>query len=411
MGVGLKKKFLSLLAGTSGGQAIMLMSLLVTTYLYSPSDFGVLAAFAASVQLVLPAVCLRYDLAIPVPRSDRQAFALAIIALVSGLVISILYWVVLLLIKDYLSEDMSGLLNEYSWMVPVTLLFAGIFSLSQYLTVRMGLYSKLAVAHVTRGATGASLQVGLGLIGTGSLGLVIGQAAYMGLGSFGLIGFWAKREWKRLRGMRVKYLSLVSKRHWRFPVFSTPESLLDSAGVHLPVLLIIAVSGVEVGGVLYIAQRITTLPIGFIGGSLSRVYLGEARHKSSSGELFAFTRKLMLALLGVAVVLFSSIYLAVEVLQQLFPSDKWDGVGDVVACLVPASFMQFCVVPVSTIFAVKSKQYISLLVQASGLILQVGAIVICFIFELADPIAGLGIGAFFYYLIYATCAYRVAKNY
>ncbi len=60
-----------LVTGTAFGQLIVLAASPLVTRLYTPADFGVLGVFSAFLGILGIAVTLRYELAIPLPRTTR----------------------------------------------------------------------------------------------------------------------------------------------------------------------------------------------------------------------------------------------------------------------------------------------------------------------------------------------------
>ena len=406
----IRNRFLSLLGGNVAGQLLMITALPIVTTLFEPADFGMLGAFGALVMLVLPAACLRFDVAIPVPDDEMDARALAVLSFLCSTVFSVVYWVLIQQLKGLLGSEFVRVIDTFGWLLPLTLWAAAVFSFTQFWAVRSGLYRKLALAHASRGLFGAGTQVGLGLIGTGTIGLLLGQAVYMGLGSVALIVAFLRTELRNLRKLSAGFVFQTARRNWRFPVFSVPESLLDSAGANLPILLIVYTSGPEDGGFLYLAQRITSIPIGIIGGNLSRVYLGEARKQLVAGTLFAFTKRMMRTLLLFALGPFLIVFFGAPFAFERYLSADWANSVGVLQLILPAAFLQFCVVPVSTVFHVRSRQFAIMLLQACGLILQVGPILICFWTGLADPITGLAVGAVVYYSMYVAATYLVARS-
>ena len=72
----------SLLAGGAvAGQAIIVAASPILTRLYSPEDFGVLAVFASLLSILSIVASLRYQLAIPLPKTDEEAANVTVLSL------------------------------------------------------------------------------------------------------------------------------------------------------------------------------------------------------------------------------------------------------------------------------------------------------------------------------------------
>ena len=404
------KRFALLAGGSVAAQAQMFLILPIITQVYVPADFGLLGAFTSIVMLVLPAAALRFDLAIPIPTDDDDARMLAILAFVSLSVVSFLVWLALYSLAGFLGVQFVSLFDLHGWLIPLTVWTAGLFSLTQYWAIRRQHFKELAWSHGSRGFMGASTQVALGLAGVGSLGLLIGQAMYMGLGAVYLSVSFLRAELHNLRNFSVTTLRITAKKYWRFPIFSTPEALLDAAGMHLPLLIVASLLGAEAAGLLFLAQRLTAVPVALISGNLSRVYIGEAPAQLASSNLHAFTmglwRKLFLIGLGPALLIAISAPLFTEIIF----GEEWSAASIIIAMLTPAAFMQFCVTPISTALHVLKKQAVAMILQAFGLVVQIGSFLLVYFLGTTEPLMGLAVGAALYYFVYTMTVFWAIKG-
>lgn len=404
------KRFAALTSGSIAGQAMMVLVLPIATRLYTPADFGLLGTFNSVVMMVLPAACLRFDLAIPMASDDHDARALTFLGFISASAIAVLVWLLLSSLGSVLGGDFVLLSDKHDWLVALTLWAAAVFSLTQFWAIRHAHFRQLALSHMWRGLMGASSQVGLGIAGVGSLGLLLGQAVYIGLGGVSLAASFLRAELRNLRTLTASNVYNTAKRYWRFPVFSTPESLLDAAGMHLPLLIVASLSGPEAAGLLFLAQRLTSIPVGLIGSSLSRVYIGEAPKQLAIGNLHSFTMRLWRSLffIGIGPMLLGVIY--TPLLTEKILGAEWFSASDFIALLLPAAFLQFCVVPISTAFHVLERQAVAMGLKALGLILQVVSILTAYSVGLDNPIIGLAVGTTIYYAVFTITVLWTTKE-
>ena len=70
------------------GQAVALAAWPFLTRLYAPADIGVFVVYLALANLIGTCACLRYELAMVLPRTLRGAASLVHVALVASLVIT-----------------------------------------------------------------------------------------------------------------------------------------------------------------------------------------------------------------------------------------------------------------------------------------------------------------------------------
>jgi O-antigen/teichoic acid export membrane protein len=218
-----------------------------------------------------------------------------------------------------------------------------------------------------------------------------------------------RAELRGLRTLSVSFIYNTAKRHWRFPAFSTPESLLDAAGMNLPLLIVASFSDVKTAGFLFLAQRLTSIPVGLVSGNLSRVYIGEAPIQLANGSLHTFTTKLWRTLffLGIGPMLLGMI--SAPLLTERFLGAEWSSASVYIMMLLPAAFVQFCVVPLSTALHVLSKQAVAMVLKVFGLVAQVGSLLVAYAVGLENPIIGLAVGATVYYIVFTLVILHATK--
>lgn len=78
-----------LVGGTAGAQLLMIGATPIITRLYQPSDYGILATFTAILGLVNVISCLRYELAIPLPKKSEDAYNLVALSIIIVIILSI----------------------------------------------------------------------------------------------------------------------------------------------------------------------------------------------------------------------------------------------------------------------------------------------------------------------------------
>jgi len=74
-----KKSVLALVGGTTLAQALSFLFSPIQTRLFSPEVFGELSVFTSITGIVGIIICLRYELAIVLPKDDDEGFALLLL--------------------------------------------------------------------------------------------------------------------------------------------------------------------------------------------------------------------------------------------------------------------------------------------------------------------------------------------
>ena len=365
-----------LVGGTAFSQLIALIALPFLTRLYTPDDFGVLAVYTSLLSLISVIACLRFEIAIPLPKKEKDAAALFLLALISVFIVTSITVLGVILFSESLLRITEGKLIGYLWLIPIGVFLAGVYGALQYWATRNKAFPLVARTRMTQSLSGNIVQLGFGYMGIAPLGLLLGQLLNVGAGIFGLGRYILKQHLKQIRGISVKCLKSVLKRYDRFPKYSTWEALANSGAIQLPVILIAYYAIGAEAGFLMLAMRLLSAPMGLIGGAVAQVYLAEAAEHYHKGTLKYFTHKtiLNLAKVGALPLLFAAI--TAPFLIPLIFGEEWHRTGVLISWMAPWFFMQFITSPVSMALHITNSQRLALLLQVFGLFFRVGSVVL-----------------------------------
>ena len=149
---------LKLVTGTTIAQVITILAAPVITRLYGPEAFGLLTLFASITSIIGVVACMRYEMAIMLPKTDEEAanllgLCLLCVAVVSGLTVPALYFGG----DAILSMLRAPGLEPYLILVPVFVFISGVFLALNYWNSRTKHFGRLSVARIT-----SSLAAALG---------------------------------------------------------------------------------------------------------------------------------------------------------------------------------------------------------------------------------------------------------
>ncbi|WP_312817388.1 hypothetical protein [Pseudomonas sp.] len=102
------------------------------TRLFSPESFGVLAAFTSALTILISLASLKFELAIPQVKVERQAFEVAVLSFYILGVLAVIS--IVLLVGLWLLVPDS--FQDYYWLAPPGLLFGGAFQIATYIAIR-----------------------------------------------------------------------------------------------------------------------------------------------------------------------------------------------------------------------------------------------------------------------------------
>lgn len=389
-----------LVGGTAFAQLITIILLPVLTRLYSPEDFGVLAVYLSFVALISVVSCLRLEIAIPIPKEDKDAVALFVLSLGSVVMITLLTAVGTILFSKLIDQATQGKLEGYVWLIPLSVFFSGIYAALQYWATRKKAFSLVAKTRLSQAVGGSSTQIGLGYAGLGPLGLLVGQLVSMGAGILGLSRYFIKNSSSLLRDINVNELKSVFKRYDRFPKYSTWEAFANSGAIQIPVILIAYYAVSAEAGFLMLAMRLLSAPMSLIGGAVAQVYLAEASEKNYEGQLRQFTHNTVKALakIGTPPILFAGV--TAPFLIPIIFGEEWQRAGVLIAWMSPWFLMQFITSPVSMSLHITNNQKIAMLLQFFGLLVRVGGVVMAGLYYKEYIVEVYAVTGFVFYSIY-----------
>jgi len=407
-------KVLQVAGGTAISQGLLVLASPVLTRLYSPADFGVLAVYLYLVTTLVIVASFRYESALPIPEDDREAIQLlAVCVLLVALTTSLASVGLYLARERILSWMGSPALAAYLWLVPVSILGAGSYQVFNCWAIRKGGYGRIARTKVTQGLTTLGLQLAVGAVAPGPVGLLVGDAAGRTNGTRTLAMLDWREDWRRLRTVRPGEMWRVLVRFRRFPFISSGTAFMNTLNLRLPALLLAVHFGPAVAGGFTLAQRVFALPSSVIGESVAQVYFGEcARLNHGGGNLMALflgTVKRM-ALLGLPVMLLSS--LAGYYLFPVVFGPAWKEAGFFAVAIAPMALAQFAGACADGSLLVLERQDLSFYREVLRSTLLAGAILAAYLLKLrplgavclfgaAGMVAYLGYGLVTWYAIHS----------
>ena len=399
----------TLAGGTAVAQIVTVMGLPFLTRLYGPEEFSIFAVYAALLAMLSVIACLRLEIAIPLPRDDRDAANLLALALLSSALVSSLVAIpVTLLPLEIASFLRLPEFQPYLWMVPFGVWISSSYAAVQYWSTRKKNFLHVARTRITQSVGGVGTQLISGLAGIGPVGLLLGHIVSAGAGVFSLARDAFHNDSAVLKSVRAHSMRVALNQYSRFPRYGVFEGLANTASSQLPVILIAALAAGPEAGYLLIATRVMAAPMMLIGASVGQVYLSRASEDLRAGKLGSTTAGVLGGLIktGVGPLLFAGI-IAAPVFAVVFGED-WRRAGTLATWLVPSCILQFLASPVSMVMHVRMQQGAMLLLTILGFVFRVGSVVLASKFLPGRVVEAYAIASAINYALLNIVFYRVA---
>lgn len=372
------RNVLTLMTGTSLAQAIPIAISPILTRLYSPEEFGRFALYMAVAMIASVLVTGRYELAILLPRQDRDALHITALAIVLSMVIS----TALLLIVIFFAQPMAALLGDAAlapWLywVPASTLLLGVYQSLNYWSNRKAQYKRLAISRTVQSTGVALTQMGSGYAGGGAAGLVGGQISGQVLATSVLACLIWREDFRQIRALKAARSLALAKKYINFPKYLIVAHGFNTASGQMPVLLLSALFNTTAAGFFTLTQRVMAAPMSLIANALGDVFRQEASqayiHQGNCEEIYKKTFKRLLLISVAPFAIF--FYVAPEFFAWAF-GEQWRTAGEYARILTPMAFMQFITSPLSSMFMIAEKQWLDLAWQIFLFVLVVVSFVV-----------------------------------
>jgi O-antigen/teichoic acid export membrane protein len=401
------------MTGTTLAQAIPVMISPILTRLYTPQEFGVFAFYLALVSVLSVLATGRYELAIMVPRKERGAAAVTVIALYA----SILTGGILFLVVALFGREIANLFNMsehyqlFYWMPLSVVLMAGYQALN-YWCNRRSYYRPMAAARMSQSVSMSAAQVGSGYASVGVSGLVGGAIAGHFSAFLFLLVRVLKSDKQAFGRLNFSILRAMARRYIDFPKYLIAAHSLNMASFQAPIIALGSMFGSSVSGFFMLTQRVIGAPMSIVASAIGDVFRQEAgRAYSETGQCKEIYEKTFLRLLCIAVPAFPVFFFIAPELFALIFGESWRVSGEYARILTPMFFLQFVTTPLSSMYMLAQKQRLDLIWQFSLFLLIISS------FALAHLLESITAGLYFYslsysimYLVNGILSYRLARG-
>ena len=353
------------MTGTGLAQAIPIAVSPILTRLYSPAEFGMFALYMSIASITVVVVTGRYELAILLPKRDRDALHIVVLSALLSIVLSVALLVLIIVFNRPIANMLGdpGLANWLYW-VPASTLLMGVYQSLNYWCNRKGLYKQMSVNRTLQSGSASVAQLGGGYTGAGVMGLVGGQLSGQALSTSVLaLRIWCEEQ-QRIQCLDKRRLVVLAKRYINFPKFLIVAHGFNTATGQMPIILFNTLFNAATAGFYMLIQRVQGAPMALVAGAIGDVFRQEASHayihQGNCKEIYQKTfRRLVLISFAPFLLLF---FIAPDLFSWVF-GEKWRLAGEYAKILMPMFFLQFIVSPISQVVVFAGKQKIDLVWQ------------------------------------------------
>ena len=223
-----------LISGTLIAQLISILSSPVLARLYSPADFGIFASFMTIVGIISTFCTLKYDLAIVKEKLNKRSQQVQVLSYYILMFFSVLFFLFILFTPISILELLNLNYGQYAYILVPLLLLTGLYSIQSYVLTRSKKFKLISSAGVILKIGIVFFQFIFWFIFGDYLGLIYGNLIGLFL-SILFLYIYSANEFISLNLFSHRQLFFAAKKHYRFPVFSAPQSFMNTLSQQLPI--------------------------------------------------------------------------------------------------------------------------------------------------------------------------------
>ena len=349
-----------LFAANAAAQLLTFAAYPILTRLYSPAQLGILSAVMFAMMILTALSTLRYEIALPMCRSNVEAgsviaLCFAVILMSCGLMAG-----VLLAPPQWLIHAL-GPSAPYRQFIPLSLLVFGTYNVVAYDATRVGRYDELAKTRISQALLGPASQITLGLVYGSTVGLLSGF-------TIGLMGGTLRLSRKVIfttpsifTGVSMRSIIDVAKRYRRFPLYSSWAGVLLAASTSLGNIVFTTLYGATIGGYLFLADRVLLQPLRVSGNAFQQVFVGEGGRMAARNpaEFLALFVGVLWKQAAISAAWLGGVYLCDTLALPFIFGHSWGPAAEYVKVMLVGYFPTAAAIPMSHTLNLMGRQRLS----------------------------------------------------
>ena len=340
------RNVLTLMTGTTIAQAIPIVISPILTRIYSPEDFGLFALYMSIVSILTVIVAGRYELAIMVPKNNRRAFSVLVLAILFTVIFSIIILIIICIFKfQIINLFHQSEISIWIYFIPLSIMLNGIYQSLYYYFLRNKLFSTLAKGKVYQSFMASSVNLLLffmknetGLVAGSILGQLSSIYIFLSTGGSSLV---KKVSFKQIQYMFILYIDFLK--------YNSLSALLNYSSIEFAILFISSFFQPETVGIYFLTQKILFAPSGIIGSAIGQVFIQKVFDKNRNFDINKLFHSTIIKLLYIIILPSIVIYIYGEdIFLYIFGKD-WSQAGLYAKIMLPYFILRFIGAPVSTL--------------------------------------------------------------
>ena len=373
----------TLISGTSLAQAFSVVIYIILSRIYTEEDFGVFGLYMNILNITVIFSTAKYELAILLPKSEREAVNLLGLSGLISVGVSLLLLVIVVPMNDLICRWLgSEQISTWLYFIPLSTLMVGGFTSFRNFSNRQKKYKLIAGANIGQSVSNSLLKLGLGVGIAGAAGLIFGVIFGQLVGFLIFFVVYWRFNGSKAGWIKWSEMKRLGKQYILFPKYNMWQGLLNNLSGAFPVFILSAYFSTAIAGFYTFGYMILYRPVNLVANAFYQVMFQrfvEKKHDNSSiaPEVKLFLKRTIQLLLLPFIV--SGVFFP-EIFGFIF-GDKWIEAGRYAQIILPWIFMVSLVMPLSFIPDLYKKQRVAMIIDGVKLVARLGGLMVGVILE------------------------------
>lgn len=366
-------------SGTASAQVIMVVSSQFLTRIYGPEAFGMFGVYSSIIAIITPVAALTYPVAVVLPKSKETAMDLMRLSFYITLLVTMITAVFLMLFNDMVVSAFN--LEEvasFLYCLPLVIFFTGCLQITEQWLIRNDQFKITARSILGQTTIIQAGMVGAGLFNPLAAILILFTSMNQALRSFlmmvGAGYFKPVKVISFLTDIDMREMQKLAKRYYDFPVFRSPQLLLNGFSQGFPVLMLSSFFSPVAAGYYAIGRMALDMPTNLIGKAVSDVlYPRVSRGANNFEKITPILLKATAMMGGIGLLPFGLVILIGPWLFELVFGQGWSMAGEYAVWIAVWGWTRFLRAPSVSTLPVLSAQGFHLGFTVCSLIVRIFA--------------------------------------
>ena len=366
------KNFILLFTGNSISQVVPFLLAPIIGRIFSPQQLAVQENFLAMVSLISVIVAGRYEIALVLPKIQKRANNLFVLALLITICVSLLSLLTMIFPNEISKWYKDEELGKYIFYLAPAVFLVGINNIFTQWIIRAEKYSLVSVSKISQSISQNAGYALLGYFGWGINGLII--AWLIGTIIPALLLLFPALNYFNRKDIDFSEIKSVAKEYKDFPMINSLHAFTGIFAEQFLLFFIITRNyGALVLGLFAVMNRYVRAPLNLVGSAVGQIYYRDASEaKNQNNSLVPLFNKSVKIVSLVSIPIILIIIFFGPDLFAVYLGEKWRAAGSYARIMSLPILFNFMCSPVSTTPIIYQKQKTSYLFGIAGYMLSFG---------------------------------------